>query len=44
VAASPLVIELRVPNYRQLDPHHTAAFDSAIDSSFERALANRRTG
>lgn len=44
VCASPLVIELKVPDYRHLDPFHTEVFDQALDRSFERALANRRTG
>ncbi|MDD5383121.1 MAG: hypothetical protein PHH60_05655 [Candidatus Margulisbacteria bacterium] len=43
MAASPLVIECRVSDYRSIDPYHSANFDRIIEESLQRALANRKT-
>ena len=41
-AASPLVIHVRVPNFRHLDPHNSAVFDQIAEDTINRALANIR--
>jgi len=40
-AASPLVMECRVGNFRNLNPFDSAEFDQAAAATFDRAVANR---
>jgi hypothetical protein len=43
MAASPVDMDCQAVDYRYLDPHDGAAFDSVIKGTFEMSFSNRKT-